>query len=190
MPQIFRRSTSFVFRFALLAGFILIAGTLLVLGLLNRSSYWTQEKQLRVQPVPFSHKHHVSGLGLDCRYCHTSVENAAFAGMPPTETCLTCHSQVWSNSPLLKPVIESAKSNRPIEWIRVNDLPDFVYFNHAIHVQKGVACVTCHGPVPEMPLTWQGQSLQMEWCLSCHRHPERYTSVSVRKLTDCSTCHR
>jgi hypothetical protein len=149
-----------------------------------------------VQPVPFSHKHHVSGIGIDCRYCHTSVEESSFAGIPPTKTCMNCHSQVWADSPTLEPVRTSFREDRSLEWTRVNDLPDFVYFDHSIHVRRGVACTTCHGPVDQMPMTWRENTLFMEWCLECHRHPERYLDVrgkridSPQKLTNCSICHR
>jgi hypothetical protein len=166
--------------------------------------------------VPFSHQHHVGGMGVDCRYCHTSVETSATAGIPPTKTCMNCHSQIWSQSPTLEPVRASFRTGQSIEWTRVHDLPDFAYFNHSAHVSKGVGCTTCHGPVDRMPLMWQYSSLQMEWCLDCHRAPERYVrpkeevfSVSwqppadqiekgralvqaygIRTRTSCSTCHR
>ena len=126
------------------------------------------------QVVPFSHKHHVGDVGLDCRYCHTSVEKSAFAGIPPTHTCMTCHSQLFTDSPMLAPVIKSFASGEPLQWNRVHDLPDFVYFNHSIHIAKGVGCATCHGAVDRMPLTWRTASLEMQWCLECHRAPEKY----------------
>jgi hypothetical protein len=133
---------------------------------------------VRDQPVPFSHDHHVSGLGIDCRYCHTTVETSAFAGIPSTEICMGCHSQIWNDSPLLAPVRESYRSGEPLRWTRVHDLPDFAYFDHSIHVAKGIACESCHGRVDRMPLMRKAYSLQMEWCLDCHRHPER----TVREL--------
>jgi hypothetical protein len=136
-----------------------------------RSSYTTQVNVARQQPVPFSHKHHVQGLGLDCRFCHTSVEESSFAGLPPTKTCMACHSMVWKDAGLLEPVRESYKSDRPIAWTRVHDLPDFAYFDHSIHVAKGIGCTTCHGDVDEMPLMWRTESLEMDWCLGCHRAP-------------------
>jgi hypothetical protein len=139
------------------------------------SPYATEVNAPVEQPVPFSHRHHVAGLGIDCRYCHAGVETSAFAGIPPTETCMTCHSQVWRNAPVLEPVRESWTSGKPLHWQRVNDLPDYVYFNHSIHVQKGVACVTCHGRVDRMPLMSKQHSLYMRWCLDCHRAPERHT---------------
>jgi len=139
----------------------------------QRSPYITYAGVRKPQPVPFSHQHHVSGLGIDCRYCHTSVETSSFAGIPPTKTCMNCHSQIWTNAQLLEPVRASFKSGESLEWTRVNQLPDFVFFNHSIHVTEGVGCNTCHGPVDKMPLMYQQESLQMEWCLSCHRAPEK-----------------
>ena len=128
----------------------------------------------REQPIQFSHAHHAGAIGIDCRYCHTSVEKAAFAGIPPTKTCMNCHSQIWLQSPYLEPVRESFRTDRSIEWTRVHDLPDFVYFDHSIHVAKGVGCETCHGRVDQMPLVWQAARLQMSWCLECHRNPEKF----------------
>ena len=140
----------------------------------QRSPYVTYAGVARPQPVPFSHQHHVAGLGIDCRYCHTSVETSHFAGIPPTKTCMNCHSQMWVGAPLLEPVRESYRTGKSLVWTRVNDLPDFVYFNHSIHINKGVGCNTCHGPVDRMPLMYNYASLQMEWCLDCHRAPEKY----------------
>lgn len=171
------------------------------------------------QPIPFSHKHHVGDDGLDCRYCHTSVEKSSFAGMPSTELCLTCHSQLYKDSPMLAPLRDSLRTGRPIKWNRVHDLPDFVYFNHSIHIMKGVGCATCHGQVDEMPLIRRTESLEMQWCLSCHRGPEKFlrpkerifdmnwrpspeeqevlgrtllrqNDIQKNRITDCSTCHR
>jgi hypothetical protein len=127
----------------------------------------------RPQPAPFSHEHHVAAIGIDCRYCHTSVETSSFAGIPPTKTCMNCHSQIWTNAAYLEPVRESFRSGKSLVWNRVNDLPDFVYFDHSIHVTKGVGCNTCHGPVDRMPLMFNYASLQMEWCINCHRAPEK-----------------
>jgi len=137
------------------------------------SPYATVENVPRVQPVPFSHQHHVSGLGLDCRYCHTSVEKSAFAGIPATHICMSCHSQVWTDAPMLAPVRNSLATGKPMQWNRVNQLPDFAFFNHSVHVQKGVGCSTCHGRVDEMPLTWKSHSLYMRWCLDCHEAPQK-----------------
>ena len=182
----------------------------------NRSPYVTEAGVVRRQPVPFSHKHHVSGIGIDCRYCHTSVEESAVAGIPPTKTCMNCHTQIWAESPMLEPVRTSLRTDTSLAWVRVHDLPDFVYFDHSIHVQKGMGCVTCHGRVDEMPLMWRQQSLLMEWCLACHREPERFVrprafvfrmdwkpsedqltlgrklvqEYHIAKRTSCSVCHR
>ena len=181
-----------------------------------RSDFVTGANSNITQPVQFSHAHHVGGVGLDCRYCHTSVEQSAFANIPPTKTCMNCHSQIWATAPILEPVRASFRDNNHLRWTRVHDLPDFVYFNHSIHVNKGVGCTTCHGQVDRMPLMWQEQSLQMEWCLDCHRNPEQYVrpreavfrvdyvppanqaelgkrlvaDYHIQKLTSCSTCHR
>ena len=174
MGQIFHRSTNFLARVTIFGAVFFIAALLWLIGGYNRSTYNTQANVPREQPVQFSHKHHVGDEGIDCRYCHTSVETAAFAGIPPTKTCMNCHSQIFANSPYLEPVRESWRTDKPIKWARVHDLPDFVYFNHSIHVKKGVGCATCHGRVDQMPLTYQAQSLQMEWCLECHRNPARF----------------
>jgi hypothetical protein len=182
----------------------------------NWSPYITQVGAPRNQPVPFSHKHHVAGLGLDCRYCHTSVETSSFANIPPVHTCMTCHSQIWKDSPVLAPVRDSYASNLPIQWTRVHYLPDFVYFDHSIHVDKGIGCETCHGRVDQMPLTQKASSLYMAWCLNCHRDPAAFVrpreavftmgyrplgdrratgealvkQYHIQKLQDCYTCHR
>ncbi len=218
MPQIFHPSTNTFSKLSIFGAVFFLAALLWVIVAISRSSYVTQTEVAREQPVPFSHKHHVSGLGIDCRYCHTSVEEVAFAGIPPTKTCMTCHSQIWSDSPMLEPVRASFRTDRSLEWIRVHDLPDFVYFNHSIHVKKGIGCVSCHGRVDQMPLVWKAHSLDMEWCLECHRHPEQFVRpreyvlrmdwqpageqlalgemlvkeyhIDKSKLTNCSTCHR
>ncbi len=185
----------------------------------TRSSYGTDGGIVREQPIPFSHEHHVGVLAIDCRYCHNSVEKAAYAGMPATKTCMNCHSQMWVASPMLRGVRESYRKNDPLHWRRVYNLPGFVYFDHSIHVYKGMGCSSCHGRIDEMPLTYQVPSLLMEWCLDCHRHPEREIrplsevfNVQYRKpadqlslgrrlcreykideplsLTSCSVCHR
>ena len=171
------------------------------------------------QPVPFSHQHHVGDDGIDCRYCHTTVEKSSFAGLPSTDTCMTCHSQIWKDTPMLAPVRESLASNRPLQWNRVDDLPDYVYFNHSIHVAKGIGCSTCHGRVDQMPLIRKTQTLYMKWCLDCHRAPQKYIRPRDKiydmawqrpedrhregeklvrqyhvdtsgRLTNCGTCHR
>lgn len=215
MSQIFQRSTNTIARLSIFGAVFLIAALVWLLAAINRSAYVTEAGVARTQPVQFSHAHHVGGMGLDCRYCHTTVEDAAFANIPPTKICMNCHAQIWAQSPYLEPVRQSFRDDRSIEWVRVNDLPDFVYFNHSIHVRKGFGCATCHGPVDRMPLMYQHASLQMEWCLECHRAPERFirprervfdmrwepadqialgrklvADYRVRTLTSCSTCHR
>lgn len=145
------------------------------LGALYSHSHFNQHTMEPThQVVPFSHRHHALELGIDCRYCHTSVETSAYAGIPPTKTCMSCHSMVWTNSDLLAPVRDSWRTGKPLVWNRVNDLPEFVYFDHSIHIQRGVSCNVCHGPVQQMPLTWKSRSFTMLWCLQCHRNPEKY----------------
>src|SRR5512135_535219 len=174
MSQIFHRSSNTLFRLALLA-IMLLGGFFTWLGYAIQSSdYVTGAREAREQPLQFSHERHVAGNGIDCRYCHTSVEDSAFAGIPPTKTCMNCHSQIFSTSPFLEPVRASFRTGESIQWTRVHDLPDFVYFNHSIHVAKGIGCSTCHGRVDRMPLMYQVASLQMQWCLECHRNPELY----------------
>jgi hypothetical protein len=174
MSQIFHHSTNTLSKFSIFGAVFLVAGALWLTMAINRSPYVTGAQVAREQPVPFSHAHHVGGMGLDCRYCHTAVEQAASAGIPPTATCMNCHAQIWSDSPSLEPVRASFRDDVPIEWVRVHDLPDFAYFDHSAHVNKGVGCSTCHGRVDQMPLVWQEATLQMEWCLECHREPERF----------------
>ncbi|HUG53667.1 MAG TPA: cytochrome c3 family protein [Vicinamibacteria bacterium] len=216
MAQIFHHSTNTVSRLSIFGAVFVAAATLWAVLEANRSPLVTQQNVARNQPVPFSHQHHVGGMGLDCRYCHTTVEVSAGAGMPATKTCMTCHSQIWSDSPMLEPVRESFRTDRSIEWTRVHDLPDFAYFSHASHVNRGVGCTTCHGRVDRMPLMAQAATLQMEWCLECHRDPARYVrpqaevfnvsweppadqlrqggrlveEYGIRASTSCSTCHR
>jgi hypothetical protein len=216
MAQTFRRSANSVF-IVTLVGLVLIVGGLIGLAYaLQSSPYVTRAFVPRAQPIQFSHERHVGGNGIDCRYCHTSVETSSFAGIPPTKTCMNCHSQIFKDSPFLELVRASFRDNRSIQWTRVHDLPDFVYFNHSIHVNKGIGCETCHGRVDLMPLMYQVQTLQMSWCLDCHRHPEWYVrpreavfrmdyrppadqlalgrklvaEYGIQSLTSCSTCHR
>jgi hypothetical protein len=214
MPQIFHPSMNTVSR-ATIFGAVFILAVLVWLALeIVRSPYVSGAQVIKPQPVAFSHRHHVAECGIDCRYCHTGVEESSFAGIPPTETCMNCHSQIWAESPILAPVRESFREDKPLVWNRVHDLPDFVYFDHSIHVRRGVACATCHGELAEMPLTWKEATLYMEWCLECHRQPEDYigppeavfVSTTTRKtplakndlawenkrgtlLTNCSICH-
>ena len=172
MSQVFHRSTNTISRLSIF-GFVFIVAFLGWVTLeITRSSYLTDAFVARTQPVPFSHKHHVDGIGIDCRYCHTSVEESSFAGIPPSKTCMNCHAQIWLQAPILEPVRESFRTDKTIEWVRVHDLPDFVFFNHSIHVAKGIGCSECHGRVDQMPLMWRVNTLQMEWCLACHRQPE------------------
>jgi Cytochrome c7 and related cytochrome c len=173
MPQIFHHSTNALAKLTIYGAVFILLAALWVAVELNRSSWNTGQWLERQQPVQFSHKHHVGDDGIDCRYCHASVETAASAGMPSTNTCMNCHKQIWADSVYLEPVRASFRTGKPIEWIRVHDLPDYAYFNHSIHVNKGVGCSTCHGRVDQMPIAYQASTLQMEWCLECHRHPER-----------------
>src|SRR5215203_3179235 len=216
MSQIFNRHSNIYSRLSILAvvGFVAALGG--AVALINVSGYNTNQDEYVDQPIQFSHAHHVGGEGFDCRYCHTSVEESAFANIPPTKTCMNCHSQIWANAPILEPVRASFRDNKPLHWNRVHDLPDFVYFNHSIHVKKGMGCETCHGRVDQMPLMLQQNSLQMEWCINCHRNPENYVrprseittmgyrppvpqsvigpqlvkEYGINSLTSCSTCHR
>ncbi len=216
MPQIFHPSTNTLSKVSIAVTICLLAVLGWFLTAIQRSAYVTEAYVAREQPLPFSHKQHVGGIGIDCRYCHTSVEESAFAGIPPTKTCMNCHSQIWSDSPTLELVRESFRTDKSIEWIRVYDLPGFAYFNHSIHVKKGIGCVTCHGRVDQMPLMWRTESLHMDWCLACHREPERFVrprqyvftmdwkppvaqtvlgkelvqEYNIQKLDSCSVCHR
>jgi formamidopyrimidine-DNA glycosylase len=216
MPQIFHRSANTLSKVSLAAVLLLVGGLISVAILVGRSSYVTRAQEYVEQPVQFSHLHHVLDDGIDCRYCHTSVETSAFAGIPPTKTCMNCHSQIWATAPILEPVRASFRDDTPMQWTRVHNLPDFVYFNHSIHVKKGMGCETCHGRVDRMPLMLQQNSLQMEWCLACHRNPENFVrprseiytmgyqppvpqsvigpqlvkEYGISGNTSCSTCHR
>jgi hypothetical protein len=217
MPQIFKPTSNSLARTSLVVA-LLIIGVLGVLTfeLIADSRYATRQGDMREQPIPFSHAHHVGSMGIDCRYCHTGVDNSPHASVPPTKTCMNCHSQIWINSPTLEPVRESYRTNESIRWTKVHDLPDFVYFNHSIHVAKGVGCETCHGRVDTMPLMYQQSNLEMRWCLDCHRNPEKYVrprqfvtkmgyepaepqevlgpklvkEYHIQKLETCWTCHR
>ena len=171
MAQIFERSSNALARMSLVLTGLIVIALGVTLDQLQRSPWVTRQGQRPDQPVPFSHKHHVQGLGLQCQYCHTTVEKSSYAGIPPTKTCINCHAQIWTNAELLKPVSESWATGASINWIRVHDLPDYVYFNHEIHVNKGIGCASCHGRVDQMPLMYQENTLQMEWCLNCHRNP-------------------
>ncbi len=218
MAQLFRPGANAVARTVMVA---IVTGPVIAVLLtfaLWESPYATYQYIARNQPVPFSHEHHVGRLGLDCRYCHTGVENAAFAGIPPTHTCMTCHSQIWTTAAVLQPVRDSLARHQPLHWARVNRVPDYVFFDHSIHVSKGIGCTTCHGPIASMPLTYRAEPLTMGWCLSCHRHPEQFVRpqnaifdpewrppadqatdgpklvrrylIKTQGLEDCSRCHR
>jgi len=216
MPQIFHRSANTLSKLSL-AGLLIVVGSLIFTAILvARSNYVTRAHEYVEQPVQFSHRHHVKDDGIDCRYCHTSVETSPFAGIPPTKTCMNCHSQIWSQAPILEPIRASFREDKPMRWVRVHDLPDFVYFNHSIHVKKGMGCEACHGLIDEMPLTLQENTLQMEWCINRHRNPSNYVRApaeiytmgykppvpqsvmgpqlvkeyGIRGNTSCSTCHR
>ena len=217
MPQLFKSSANANARTSLVLAVLALGG----LGgalfeLIADSSYATRQGDAREQPIPFSHAHHVGSMGIECRYCHTGVENSQHAMVPPTKTCMNCHSQIWIDSGTLEPVRESYRTNESIKWQKVHDLPDYVYFNHSIHIKKGVGCETCHGRVDKMPLMYQQASMQMQWCLDCHRNPEKYVrprefvtnmgyepaepqetlgpklvrEYNIQKLETCWTCHR
>ncbi|MCA9968603.1 MAG: cytochrome c3 family protein [Anaerolineales bacterium] len=218
MSQLFHPRSNAFARASIFGALFALAAILGLYALFIRSPYVTDVGVVRDQPVPFSHQHHVGGLGIDCRYCHAAVETAAYAGMPAVHTCMSCHSQVWTDAPALAPIRTAYRENRPIAWQRVYDLPDFVYFDHSIHVAKGVGCETCHGRIDQMPLTWQAVTLHMEWCLDCHRRPAAYlrpqseiftmgyepqpsqaalgadlvaaNAIALPQLDDCSICHR
>ena len=215
MTQIFHRSSNTLARLSIVATLVVAAVGGWLLSAFSRSAYTTDQGVVLKQPIPFSHDHHTAALGIDCRYCHTSVEVSSSAGIPPTATCMNCHKQIWADSPMLEPVRTSYETGEPIVWERVYDLPDFVKFDHSIHVAKGVGCVTCHGRVDQMPLIYQAVSLKMEWCLECHRQPERFLrprseilnmtwaaedqeslgqqlakEYGVQSKINCSVCHR
>jgi hypothetical protein len=174
MAQVFHPSTNTLSKVTIFGVVFFLGAVAWGLCEVNRTPWITEAQVAREQPVPFSHKHHVQGLGIDCRFCHTGVEESSFAGIPSTKTCMGCHSQIWKDAPVLEPVRESYRTDRSIEWTRVHDLPDFVYFDHSIHVKKGVGCESCHGRVDEMPLMWRENSLNMEWCLAGHRDPAAF----------------
>lgn len=217
MPQIFQYRANALTSIILASLALLIITVVAVIFALDHSSYATGQGATPIQAVPFSHKHHVSGLGIDCRYCHDSVEKSSFAGIPDTHTCMTCHSQVWTDADMLEPVRQSLEQNAPLVWNRVHDLGDYTYFNHQAHVSNGVGCESCHGRVDQMPLVGQAEPLTMEWCLDCHRDPgprlreiDQITTmgyeqpksegrdsellelydIQTERLTECVTCHR
>lgn len=219
MPQVFRRSANAIAK-ASIVGVVVLAGAISFAAVaLDWSNYNTGAFQEKTQPVQFSHRHHRGDDGISCRYCHTSVEVSENAGLPPMQTCMNCHSQIWADSPYLEPVRASWRTGRAVEWRKVHDLPDYVYFNHSAHVNKGVGCSTCHGDVESMAVLFQVAPLKMSWCLDCHRAPElnlrprdqiyntkwkspanqrevglqlkeSYKVLNAGVLTSCSTCHR
>jgi hypothetical protein len=218
MAQIFRPRADTFIRLTLVAIPLAVVLLLLLSYQYQASSTVTGMGWTPEQPVPFSHKHHVGGLGLDCRYCHTGVENADFAGLPPTATCMTCHSQLWTNAAMLAPVRQSLAEGKPIRWTRVYSLPDYVYFDHSVHINNGVGCTSCHGDMTTQPLTQQKTPLTMGWCLDCHRDPGRHLRpakdifdphvpdpnnsperakallrhylINTENMTNCYVCHR
>jgi len=216
VPQLFPPVANVLARWSLAALLVFLGAGAWAWTAFTRSDYLTRVNHAPAQPVPFSHQHHVGRIGIDCRYCHASVADSAFAGLPPTHTCMSCHSQLWRDAPMLDPVRRSLAAGVPLRWIRVYDLPDFVYFDHSVHVRQGIGCTTCHGPVGEMPLTRKVADLSMRWCLNCHAKPERYVrpreevfnpdytppadqqalgarlvrEYGIQRRIDCSTCHR
>lgn len=218
MAQTFKPAANTLARVSIVIAVLAPAAVMFAASTVTRSSYNTKVDLPLDQPVPFSHMHHVEELGIDCRYCHSTVEKSATAGVPTTQTCMACHSQIWTDSPLLEPVRLSYRDGTPIKWTLVNSVPDFVFFNHSIHVAKGVGCNVCHGAVNKMMITSKGVAFQMSWCLNCHRNPEQFlrprdqvfnmnyvapvdqlelgkklvreNHVKKEQLTDCSVCHR
>lgn len=219
MAQLFSPSANVYCRVIIFGAIILVCGAGWTASEILWSPYTTYVDVPLEQPIPFSHKHHVGDDGIDCRYCHNSVEKSRFAGMPSSETCMTCHSQIFNDSLVLAPVRQSLVTNTPLKWNRVHDLPDYVYFDHSIHVAKGIGCSTCHGRVDQMPITWRVSTLYMKWCLECHRAPQNYVRPrnkiydsswqpaqdrhfdqaklvadyhidTTGRLTNCSICHR
>ncbi|KAB1073945.1 cytochrome c3 family protein [Methylobacterium planeticum] len=219
MAQLFSPGADAIYRLSLLTALACLAGVPVIAAAIMRSDYVTGVGIAPSQPAPFSHKHHSGELGIDCRYCHTAVETQATAGIPPTHTCMTCHSQIWAGSDMLKPVRDSYGRNEPLEWVRLNRLPQYVYYNHSVHVTKGIGCSTCHGDVTAMQMTYRANAFEMRFCLDCHRNPEKYVRAQDQvwnmnwtpppdqatlgpklvaqnhirggeRLAECSVCHR
>lgn len=218
MSQVFPRSMNLIVTVVLVTLVLLVGGLAAFGYYIVRSPLMTGVGVAHAQPAPFSHQQHVGGLGLDCRYCHTAVEVSNTASIPPTATCMGCHAQVATAAPTLDLVRASFEENQPLEWIRVHSLPDYVYFNHAIHVRQGIGCESCHGRVDQMPTVGKVETLSMAWCLDCHRAPENHVrpreavfvmgwappidqatlgqqlvaehGIQVAGLADCSVCHR
>ncbi|MBK7876174.1 MAG: cytochrome c3 family protein [Planctomycetes bacterium] len=220
MAQVFPKSSNTLSKASIVVAGIVLGAVGLATININRTTYVTTQSMPIEQVVQFTHTHHVGSLGLDCRFCHTAVEESSYAGIPPSKTCMGCHSVVWKDAPILEPVRESFRNDTSVEWIKVHDLPEFVYFNHSIHVNKGIGCESCHGRVDQMPLMMRQNSLNMEWCLACHRAPEQFLRPkdqiytmgwdpekalgmtqaelgaklklenNVQSRTNCATCHR
>lgn len=215
LSQLFPKSANSLAKMSIIVGVFLVAGVAAVGAIFYRSPYYTNQNVVRSQPVPFYHEHHVAGLGIDCRFCHFNVENAAYAGIPPTHVCMTCHSQVWTEAGVLEPVRESYRTGQSIEWQKVHRLADYAYFNHSVHINKGIGCATCHGQVDNISLMYQHATLQMSWCLECHREPEKFVrpkseifnmawvaedqaalgrelvqEYNIESKVSCTTCHR
>ena len=219
MRQLFAPGADAILRLATLSLILVVLGGILIAEGISRSDCLYGVGVAPAQPVPFSHKHHSGELGIDCRYCHQQVEYLATAGIPPTWTCMTCHSQIWTGATMLAPVRDSLANDTPLHWTRVNRLPDYVYYNHSIHITKGIGCSTCHGAVDQMQLTYRANAFKMEFCINCHRNPQAnvrpkseiwnmewsppvnqatlgpqlvaaYQIKGAQVLTDCSICHR
>lgn len=171
MAQIFSPVADTWLRLFLIGGLSLAGGSIVAAVGFAHSAYMTDTDIRPHQPVPFSHRHHAGELGIDCRYCHSNVEVGPQAGLPPTETCITCHSQIWTNASMLEPVQKSLANNTPIPWTRVAKLPDYVFFRHDIHIAKGVGCENCHGRIDRMALTYRAKAFTMKFCIDCHRDP-------------------
>jgi hypothetical protein len=219
MPQLFSPAMTLIARATLVGIPLLALAAGIAIAYVGSWSDWaTYRWKRREQPVPFSHEHHVGGLGIDCRYCHSGVEASPIAGVPPVETCMSCHSQMWFHAPMVEPVRAAWLNNTPIQWNRVHDLPDYAYFDHSVHIAKGVGCSTCHGDIATQPLTQRVVNMQMRWCIDCHREPEKHLRppeeifnptwtepsdqlargrelvahyhIQKEQLTNCSLCHR
>lgn len=219
MSQIFHRSSNLAIRMAVISLGALAVATASGAVLAFWSPWVTAVNENVPQPVQFTHNHHTAGLGIDCRFCHFSVEQSSSAGIPPTKVCMNCHTQLWSDSEILEPVRESWRTEKAIQWNKVHNLADFAYFNHSIHITKGIGCAECHGRIDKMPGIHQVNTLQMRWCLECHTEPEKFVrpkeevfnmayehpkdsaehleqgrqlveAYNIHSKVSCSTCHR
>jgi hypothetical protein len=194
MAQVFGPKANKMFRWSLILAVVLLVSILLLIDQLPRAYLVTGVNSFTTEEIPFSHQHHVGEVGIDCRFCHQFVEETSFAGIPPTQTCMKCHRVLFKEAPMLAPVRKSFATGIPLSWNRVYDLPDFVYFDHSIHINGGVACQTCHGDLGGMPWVRKADAFFMGRCLGCHRNAATYTGTDAanrpRELTECSTCHR